>query len=366
MNHPEIDDILIHEDHFTADMKTQAEPYLAARRKELTLFREEGHPIHCVRYSPNGLFGAAQAPCAESSAQGSAEGPARDSLRGGSASAPSACTAVRGVIVMSHGFTETTEKYRELICYFLRCGFAVSIHDHCGHGRSYRLSEDASRVHIDTWERYRDDLLCAAHAARDEYPSLPLYLFGHSMGGGIAAAAAAAEPSLFAKVILSSPMIRPTSGGVPWFATRFICAFFCAIGREQSYAPGQGPYRPGERFEDSAASSEPRFQYYKELRDADPALRMGGATYGWMNASVKLSTFLLKEGWQAISCPVLLLQADHDDFVMNAQQGEFMEKLRGVSASSRLVHLSGTKHELFNSRDDILAEYLALLLDFLN
>ena len=341
MNQPGIDGILLREDHFIADMKSQVQPCLEACREDLTLFREEDHPIHCVRYSPARLQAAAPA--------------------AGSAPPP-----LRGMIVMSHGFTETTEKYRELIYYFLRCGYVVSIQDHCGHGRSYRLTADASRVHIDRYERYRDDLLFAAHAAHDAFPELPLYLFGHSMGGGIAAAAAAAEPALFAKVILSSPMIRPTSGGVPWFATRLICAFFCAIGREESYAPGQGPYRPGERFEDSAASSEPRFRYYKELRDADPSLQMGGATYGWMNAAVQLSTFLLQKGWRTISCPVLLLQAEDDAFVMNAQQDEFMEKLSGINASSRRIHIDGTKHELFNSCDEVLREYLALLFDFLN
>ena len=44
---------------------------------------------------------------------------------------------------------------------------------------------------------------------------MKIYLYGHSMGGGIAAAVAARAPEMFEKVILSSPMIRPLTGGVP-------------------------------------------------------------------------------------------------------------------------------------------------------
>ena len=135
----------------------------------------------------------------------------------------------RGVVLISHGFTETSEKYKELIYYFLRGGYHVYIPEHCGHGRSYRLVEDPSLVHVDSYKRYVADLLFVARTAKKEHKNLKLYLFGHSMGGGIAAVAA--KPKLFERLVLSSPMIRPLSGKVPWHDARTIATAFCKAGQ---------------------------------------------------------------------------------------------------------------------------------------
>lgn len=52
------------------------------------------------------------------------------------------------------------------------------------------------------------------------------------MGGGIAAAAVAAKPKLFERLVLSSPMIRPLSGKVPWHDARTIATAFVKQGRQ--------------------------------------------------------------------------------------------------------------------------------------
>lgn len=304
--------------NYAAEMAEIVEPYLAARAQTVPLSRETGCPLYCACYMP--------------------EEP-------------------KGVIIISHGFTETAEKYREIIYYFLQEGYVVYIFEHCGHGRSYRLTEDLSRIHIDRYERYRDDLLCVAHAAIDAQPGLPLFLFAHSMGGGIGACAIAAAPDLFAGAVLTSPMIRPATGSFPWPVTELLCTLFCAVGKGERYAPGQGPYQPGERFEDSAGLSEPRFDYYQSFRNANEYAQMGGATYGWMNAAAKLSDFLLTEGWKTISCPILLFQADNDTFVMNAQQDEFIKKVQTHNLKARLIHVDNTKHEIFNSGEEVLSGY---------
>ena len=353
---------LIEEEQYLSDMKETAWPFLMKHRKEVLLQRGEGESLFCVCCAPE--------------------------------------TAPRGLILVSHGFTETAEKYREVSYYLLQNGYAVIIMEHCGHGRSYDLRKEGrpgkgtvsephrngahtsgitepseitepharDRIFVDCWQRYRDDLLLTAHHARAlfgaEYEKLPLLLYAHSMGGGIAAAAAAAEPSLFAGVILSSPMIRPTSGGLPWGLTKFICAFFCGVGKGTAYAPGQGSYNLKERFEESAACSEPRFLYYQEIRRTHAYCQMGGATYGWMNAAVQLSDWLLKDGWKTITCPILVFQADNDSFVMNAQQDEFVQKLQEHGRPAHLIHMPGTKHEIFNAHNDVLEIYWKEILAF--
>ena len=67
-------------------------------------------------------------------------------------------------------------------------GFSVYLPEHCGHGFSYRLTEDESLVHLDSFERYVEDFIFVTKKAKRTIPGgLKIYLYRHSMGGGIAA-----------------------------------------------------------------------------------------------------------------------------------------------------------------------------------
>ena len=198
-------------------MQNGVEPYLAAHAEEFYWERESGHPIHVLRYR---------------------------------------AFRPRGVVVISHGFTENAEKYKEIVYYFIKEHFHVYLPEHCGHGKSYRLVEDPSLVYVDSYPRYVEDLLFVARKAKAEACGLPLVLYSHSMGGGIAAAAAAKAPHLFRKVVLSSPMIRPLTGKVPFADAKRIAAFACATERGTQYVVGQKPYQGIER---AAVSPKCRF-----------------------------------------------------------------------------------------------------------
>ena len=54
----------------------------------------------------------------------------------------------KGVVIVSHGFTEGVPKYDEMVYYFLKAGYHVCIPEHTGHGLSYRLTEDPSLVPV--------------------------------------------------------------------------------------------------------------------------------------------------------------------------------------------------------------------------
>lgn len=104
------------------------------------------------------------------------------------------------------------------------------------------------------------------HEIKRAYPKLPVNLLAHSMGGAIGVIAAAWEPTLFHKVILSSPMIKPLTGGVPWPLTVLIANAECLLGKEESYVLGQKPYDGTDTFQTSAGTSESKFARYNDLR----------------------------------------------------------------------------------------------------
>ena len=395
MKHLNMQDLLIPEEDYAAQMASVVLPYLAARCTEHTLFREKGHPVYCVQYTP--LPAAAKEDSAAAFAQkGITADPTEydrsDTVQMPSSAAPEAAqeeiaansakcaksdtpqvhapAALEAVIVISHGFTESALKYREMIYYFLHAGYAVFIFDHCGHGKSYRLIADPSKVHIDDYHRYVDDLLFAAHYAKELYPGLPLYLYAHSMGGGIGAAAAAEEPALFSKVILTSPMIRNATGAIPWTLTHILVWLLCHIGKAKDYAPTQHAYDGKDTFADSASTSEARFAFYQQIREENSAYRTNGATCSWLYNAVKMSNWLQKEGWKHITAPVILFQAENDGFVINEQEELFIKKIRQSrclsesAADARLIRMPGTKHEIFNSTNDVLEKYLEEIFRF--
>lgn len=275
----------------------------------------------------------------------------------------------QGIVVLSHGYTETIEKHRESIYYFLRGGYHVFMHEHCGHGRSYRLCsdrEDQSLVFVDDYIRYVEDLLFVCSMAAHEFPHLPLYLYGHSMGGGIAAAAAAKAPDLFSGMILSSPMIRPSSAPLPWGLASLIAGAFCLAGKRERYLIGHHSYDGQERFADSAGVSEARFLYYQKKRDAEPLFQTSAGSYGWLWQTVRLYRFLMDRAWRDITCPVLIFQAEHENYVSNEAQERFVKRLgRRKEGCAEIVRVAGVKHEIFSSGMEVLEEYWTRIFGFL-
>ncbi len=317
---------IISEENYQETMETVVEPYLKGCARELFLQRGEGQAIHCLRYE-------AQEP--------------------------------RGVVLISHGFTESAQKYNEVCYYFLKAHYHVYVPEHCGHGKSYRLTQDPYLVHVDRCQRYMDDLLLAARRAKQDEPKLPLYLYAHSMGGGVGAAAAAKEPGLFEKLVLSSPMIRPQTGGIPWGAARMAAAGLCLMGKRCAYANGH-PYDGKETFEESASLSPARFAYYHKIRDAQIELQTNAATFGWLREAGRLNACLRNQAVNKIQAPVLLFQAQQEVFVSNEEQRRFVDALKARGIRAELVFVENAKHEIFNSLPPVLEAYWKRIFEFLD
>lgn len=322
-----MEEFIIKETSFAKFMEDTVEPFLAQRRKEFRIPREAGKELYCVCYDAD---------------------------------------APRGTVIISHGFTETAEKYLEPIYYFVKHGYNVYQPEHCGHGRSYRLVEDPSLVHVDRYERYVADLLAAAEAAKQAYPQIPLFLFGHSMGGGIAAAALSLQPELFTGAVLSSPMIRPLTEPIPWPVAKVLAKLLCLMGKAKQYVPGGHAFDGKERFEDSASTSRERFAYYQKKRNAQPLFQMSAASCGWLNETARLNLYLMGKGWKQVQTPVLIFQAQNDAFVSAVEQDRFAEKLKTAGkASARKLRIDSARHEIFNSEDQVLQNYWKEILAFL-
>lgn len=87
-----------------------------------------------------------------------------------------------GIIQISHGMCEHKERYLDFMQFLCQQGYVCLIHDHRGHGKSIHHSNDLGYFYKDGDQAIVEDVHQLTVWIRRQYPELPLYLFGHSMG----------------------------------------------------------------------------------------------------------------------------------------------------------------------------------------
>ncbi len=313
----------ITDSEYAAVMRTEVEPALAACRRESGMQTADGHEVVFESYEP-------------------------------------ACC--RGSVLILHGFTESRRKYRELAWYLLQSGLAVYIPDQRGHGDSWRATDRYAVTHIDRFEEYVSDAEQLTALMRQEHHGKPLYLFGHSMGGAVAAFALERNPDLFAAAVLSSPMIAPAVYRSRHLLARAICRF--RIRRGQGSEPFflfRGAQQEWERrdpdwlFRHSSTDSPARFRYYYDLRQQFPQICNCMPSNGWLYEATGITPVLLDPDAMArVETPVLLCMAGRETLVSPRAQLRFAKGLKNC----RVMHFPHSRHELYGTDDRELFRYL--------
>lgn len=90
--------------------------------------------------------------------------------------------APRALVQFSHGMCEHKERYAPFMEYLAERGCACVINDHRGHGASVRRAEDLGYFYEGGDAAVVEDLHQITLRMREQWPGLPLFLFGHSMG----------------------------------------------------------------------------------------------------------------------------------------------------------------------------------------
>ena len=94
---------------------------------------------------------------------------------------------VKAVIQISHGMTEHSDRYIPFAEKLCEAGYAVFTNDHLGHGRS--VKDDSMLGFFGSEKGYMNivnDCKKLTEIAKAEYPDVPYFFFGHSMGSFIA------------------------------------------------------------------------------------------------------------------------------------------------------------------------------------
>ncbi|MEY4397085.1 MAG: hypothetical protein RLZZ40_841 [Actinomycetota bacterium] len=97
------------------------------------------------------------------------------------------CAKPRGIVQISHGQGDHSQRYVALAEEFVRHGFVVFADDHRGHGETWRQQwkgDTAKLGHLGprNVDGAIDAIAALTALARSEYSGLPLVFVGHSMG----------------------------------------------------------------------------------------------------------------------------------------------------------------------------------------
>ncbi len=273
----------------------------------------------------------------------------------------------KGVIVLLHGFTEHIDKYREVVYQFLKGGYHVWMLQQREHGKSYRSTDDMNRINILDYRRMIEDVHTFVHDVvfKDHLTSriqYPVYLCGHSMGGGVAACYSEAYPGDFKKVVLCSPMLQLTSP-IPVPLSKAYADLMILCGRGTDPLPGSMPFDAVEDFEHSNANSPARYRYWFEQVKADAEKQTQVCTLNTAREFLRICLSAAKPAnVKRIRAQVLLLQAREDAMVGLKGQDEFIGRL---GDNGRIVPFEGGRHELYLGTDEMQQKFYSEIFAFL-
>lgn len=269
----------------------------------------------------------------------------------------------KGSVLISSGRIESLLKYKEVIYDCFRHQLAVFILDHRGQGLSGRMTDNPHHGYVESFSDYVADLMTFYHDIVKPHQKGPLSLLCHSMGSAIGALAALESPALFSKVVFCSPMfgIRPSLPDpvaklLLWMGKRKAAK----AGRVADYFFGQGDYKPVTFGLNKLTHSEVRYQIFRQLYEASPAIQLGGVTTHWLEAA-RIAMADIEQRAAQLTMPVRLYSAGDDKVVDNRAQ----QRVAGQIPQCTMMIIDGASHELLIEKDAYRQPVMQDILTFL-
>jgi len=99
---------------------------------------------------------------------------------------PSDDRKIKALIIINHGMAEHMGRYGHFASHLAENGYAVFGEDHRGHGATAAGDDDLGFfAPTGGWNRIVEDVRSLHLSLKEQYPGLPVIMFGHSMGSFI-------------------------------------------------------------------------------------------------------------------------------------------------------------------------------------
>lgn len=235
----------------------------------------------------------------------------------------------RGIVLLSHGVGEYAgryvERYHALIPTLVENGFTVYAYDQRGHGQS------AGKRAVVDMNVLVEDHLKAREALRGQ--PLPVFVYGHSLGGLVTAASVARDPRGLAGAVLSSPALLVGENEPAWL---------------KKIAPIVAKIAPAAPVNELAKGGLSRIPEEVAAYEADPVMYHGKIP-ALTGATVLALSGKLWPDYARWTLPTLVFHGTDDRITDPKGSQRFFESIK--STDKTFIHHPGGYHELLNDTD---------------
>ncbi len=273
----------------------------------------------------------------------------------------------KGIVQVAHGMCEFKEKYYDFLEYFAKNGYIAAAHDHRGHGESVRSQEDFGWFNDKTGVAIVHDTLLVTKYLKTQYPDLPVYLFGHSMGSMVVRNYIQEYDTEIDKLIVcGSPSKNPlVDGGIAMAKSisfvkgerhRSNTLHNLATGKNDEKFPGEGPgaWITQDKEYITKFFGDPKYSFTFTCNGFENLFRLMKKTYDKKLYKV-----------QNPDLPILFVSGS-DDVVMGDENKwiasqQLLRDIGYKNVAGKLYH--GYRHEIHNEigKEKPLADMLAFL-----
>ncbi|MFK7810714.1 MAG: lysophospholipase [Saprospiraceae bacterium] len=113
------------------------------------------------------------------------------------------CESPKAVVLIVHGLGEHVLRYKHVADFFNKNNISVVGFDHSGHGQT-----KGKRGFAKSMESLMDGVRVLLENTKQQYPKLPVFLYGHSMGGNISLNFILRRKPEITGAIITGPHIR--------------------------------------------------------------------------------------------------------------------------------------------------------------
>ncbi len=267
----------------------------------------------------------------------------------------------RGLVVLSHGASEHSGRYDRFARDLGAAGFAAVALDHRGHGRTAPAAPRGV-VGPGGGQALVDDLHELRAAASAEVgSSVPVVVFGHSLGSVIALAYLAQHAAGLAGAILCGFPVDPTGVGA---LAELLAPFADPALRDQSATDllkaNNAPFEPARTPFDWLSRDPAEVDHYL----ADPMCGDGNPlTYGYLLDLFDVAAPATQRLGD-VTCPVLVIAGSQDPAAaMGAHARALADALDRAGVPVACTVYPDARHELLNetNRDQVTADVVAWL-----
>ncbi len=273
----------------------------------------------------------------------------------------------KAALQIAHGMGEHCARYDHFAEFMVNAGFVVYANDHRGHGETAKTEEELGFfAQEDGWKKVIEDAHDLSLKIKEEYPNIPLFILGHSMGSFIARHLAAKYSNDYKGAIFSGTTGDPgTIASIGKVIGKLFAAFQGKAHKNKflhdtGFAKFNNPFKPNRTDFDWLSRDEKIVDAYA----ADPKCGMTMAIGFILDLTDGLNYINTQQAFEQTSAdlPILLISGEKDP-VSDGGKGvkEVYDKFkqRGIKDLKMKLYPE-CRHEILNelNKEEIYSDIL--------